>query len=237
MTFKRPLLVLALFLAAPLCGCGRAQFYLLQLVGPDHYYAAAQPAAAALPPPPVPGSPEDLADLKTLEDWQARRTPADCAAANAQAEADYDKFFGDVSPFPRPMPPEARTILFRVYYDGSKAVAAAKKKYGRQRPYLRDAALKPCLGRVGGLSYPSGHAAESRLLALVLGDVAPASRAVFLASSERAALNRVIGGVHHPSDIEAGKLLGNAVYAEMLRQPAFLADLEKLRAIAGGKRP
>ena len=230
-------LLLAAALAAPLAGCGRAQLYLFQLVGPDHYYAAAAGPAAALPPPPAPGSPEDLADLKALEDWQARRTPEDCAAANAQAEADYDKFFGDVSPFPSPLPPEARTILFRVYYDGAKAVSSAKKKYARPRPYLRDGNLKPCLGRVGGLAYPSGHATQSRLLALLLGDVDPARRAVFLAKSERAAQNRVIGGVHHPSDIEAGKLLGNAVYAEMLRQPAFLADLEKLRAIAAEKKP
>lgn len=230
-------LLLALALALPLGGCGRAQFYLLQVFGPDHYYAAASSAAAAVAPPPAPGSPEDLADLKALEDWQARRTPEDCAAANAQAEADYDKFFGDVSPFPSPLPPEARTILFRVYYDGAKAVAAAKKKFGRPRPYLRDGKLLPCLGRVGGLAYPSGHATQSRLLALLLGDVDPARRAAFLAKSDRAALNRVIGGVHHPSDIEAGKLLGNAVYAEMLRQPAFLADLQKLKAVAAEKKP
>lgn len=230
-------LALALALALPLCGCGRAQLYLYQLLGPDHHYVAASGPAATVPPPPAAGSPADQADLKTLEDWQARRTAEDCAAANAQAEADYEQFFGDVSPFPRPLPPDASTILFRVYYDGGKAVAAAKKKYGRPRPYLRDEKLKPCLGRVGGLAYPSGHAAVSRLFALLLGDVDPARRAVFLEKSDRAALNRVIGGVHHPSDIEAGKLLGNAVYAEMLRQPAFLSDLEKLRAAAAGKRP
>jgi acid phosphatase (class A) len=228
---------LSLALAASLSGCGGAQFYLYQLFGPDHHYVAAAGPAASVPPPPTPGSPEDRKDLEVLSDWQARRTSADCAGANAQARADYDKFFGDVSPFPQPLPSEVSAILFRVYVDGSKAVALAKKKYARPRPFRRNKALKPCLGRVSGLSYPSGHATVSRLFALLLGDVAPARAAEFLARSERAALNRVIGGVHHPTDIEAGKLLGSAVYAELVKTTAYRADLEKLRALARKPQP
>lgn len=225
-------LLLAAALAVSLSGCGKAQYYLYGLFGPDHHYVAAAGPAATVAPPPAPGSPEDKRDLEVLLDWQARRTAADCAGANAQAQADYGKFFGDISPFPEPLPAEVSTILFRVYYDGGKAVSAAKKHYGRPRPFRRDAGIEPCLGRVPGLSYPSGHAAVSRLFALLLGDVAPDRRAEFLARSERAALNRVIGGVHHPSDIEAGKLLGNAVYTDLQKQPAFLADLAKLKTFA-----
>jgi len=228
-------LLLGAALAASLAGCGKAQFFLYNVFGPDHHYAAPAALAAAVAPPPAPGSPEDKKDLEVLFDWQARRTEADCAGANAQAEADFDKFFGDISPFPRPLPPEVSTILFRVYVDGGKAVAVAKKKYARPRPFRRDKELRPCLGRVGGLSYPSGHATVSRLFALLLGDVDPARRAAFLERSDRAALNRVIGGVHHPSDIEAGKLLGGAVYAKMSEEPAFRADLAKLRSLA--KKP
>ena len=234
MTARKNIL-LSLVLAASLAGCGKAQFYLYSVFGPDHHYAAASVPAATVAPPPAPGSPEDKKDMQVMFDWQGRRTAEDCAGANAQAEADYDKFFGDISPFPQPLPAEASTILFRVYVDGAKAVSIAKKKYARPRPFRRDKELRPCLGRVGGLSYPSGHATVSRLLALLLADVDPARRADFLARSDRAALNRVIGGGDHPSDIEAGKLLGSAVYAEMARQPAFRSDLEKLRSLA--KKP
>lgn len=230
MTFKN--LILPALLALSLSGCGSAQYYIYTLFGPDHHYAAAAGPVAAVPPPPAPGSADDKKDFEILLDWQARRTADDCAGAKAQSAADYDKFFGEVSPFPKPLPPEASTILFRVYYDGGKTVSAAKKRFSRPRPFRRDKAIEPCLGRVGGLSYPSGHATVSRLFALVLADVQPSRREVFLASSDRAALNRVIGGVHHPSDIEAGKLLGGAIYAELLKSPAFRADLEKLRALA-----
>lgn len=230
MTFKN--LILPALLALSLSGCGSAQYYIYTLFGPDHHYAAAAGPVAAVLPPPAPGSADDKKDFEVLLDWQVRRTADDCAGAKAQSKADYDKFFGEVSPFPKPLPPEASTILFRVYYDGGKAVSAAKKRFSRPRPFRRDKAIEPCLGRVGGLSYPSGHATVSRLFALLLADVQPSRREVFLASSDRAALNRVIGGVHHPSDIEAGKLLGGAIYAELLKNPSFRADLEKLRVLA-----
>ena len=224
---------LALALAALLLsGCGYAQFYLYKLFGPDHHYVAAASVLGAVPAPPAPGSPEDKKDLEALFDWQARRTEADCAGARAQAKAEYGAFFGDVSPFPDPLPPDASKILFQVYFDGGMAVGAAKERFARQRPFRRNKALKPCLGKVPGLSYPSGHAAVSRLFALLLADVAPERRASFLARSDRAALNRVIGGAHHPSDIEAGKLLGDAVYAGMLKEASFRADLDKLKALA-----
>ncbi len=220
-----------------LSGCGPAQLYFYKLFGPDYHYVAAQRVLAAVPAPPEPGSPADKADFEALFDWQARRSEADCAGARAQAKADYDKFFGDISPFPAPLPPEVSSILFKVYYDGGMAVGAAKEHFGRQRPFKRDQALKPCLGKVGGLSYPSGHATVSRLFALLLSDVAPARRAVFLARSDRAALNRVIGGVHHPSDIAAGKALGDAVYAELLKEESFREDLERLKALAVPGQP
>lgn len=215
-----------------LSGCGTAQFALYKLFGPDHHYVPAERSLAAVPPPPAPGSPEDRKDFETLLDWQARRTEADCAGARLQARADYDKFFGDISPFPDPLPPDVSKILFKVYFDGGMTVSEAKKRFGRQRPFKREKAIKPCLGKVGGLAYPSGHAAVSRLFALLLSDVAPAGRDAFLARSERAALNRVIGGVHHPSDVAAGKLLGSAVYAELLKEESFRADLEKLKRLA-----
>lgn len=226
---KQAFLALAVLL---LSGCGTAQFALYKLFGPDHHYVPAERALAAVPPPPEPGSPEDRKDLETLLDWQARRTEADCAGARSQARADYNKFFGDISPFPDPLPPEVSKILFKVYFDGGVTVSEAKKRFGRQRPFKREKAIKPCLGKVGGLAYPSGHAAVSRLFALLLSDVAPARRDAFMARSERAALNRVIGGVHHPSDIEAGKLLGAAVYSELLKEESFRTDLETLRKLA-----
>ena len=43
------------------------------------------------------------------------------------------------------------------------------------------------------------------------------------------ALNRVIGGVHHPSDIAAGKDLGDAIYKALKQNSKFKTDLDTLR--------
>ena len=80
-----------------------------------------------------------------------------------------------------------------------------------------------------GLSYPSGHATISRIEALVLADLVPARRAELLARADEIALSRVIGGVHHPSDIEAGKRLAETLYAVYRKSPAFRRELETLR--------
>jgi acid phosphatase (class A) len=40
---------------------------------------------------------------------------------------------------------------------------------------------------------------------------------------------RVIGGVHFPSDVEAGRILGTLVVEEMQRDPEFRADFTAAR--------
>jgi hypothetical protein len=112
-------------------------------------------------PAPAPGSDIDKADLAALRAWQEKRAPEQCAKAVSQAHALFSDFFGDISPFVRPMPAEAEAFFTQMHSDADAAVGVLKKRNGRERPFLRDAALEPCLGRIGGLAYPSGHAVIS----------------------------------------------------------------------------
>jgi acid phosphatase (class A) len=64
----------------------------------------------------------------------------------------------------------------------------------------------------------------ARLLAVIY----PERAEVFRAQGDQAALNRVIGGVHHPSDIIAGKKLGDILADEYLADAKFKRELEKL---------
>ncbi len=201
----------------------------------SYYVTEAQQRFPDFPPPPAAGSKEDAADLAALKDWQLRRTPEDCARANAAGHAEFLQFFGDISPFADPLPAEAAVVLKRVKEDTDWAVYGVKGRFNRDRPFLRDAALEPCLGRAGGKAYPSGHAAISRVFALLLADLAPERRADFLARADQAALDRVIGGVHHPTDIEAGKRLADGVYKAMKKNRRFKADLAALRALLPAK--
>ncbi len=196
-----------------------------------YYITSDQQKFPDFPAPPAAGSRADLLDLAVLKSWQRKRTPEQCAKANAAAHAGYEEFFGDISPFPEPLPEAAAVIFRRVKTETDGAAADIKEMFKRPRPFLRDASLEPCLGRLGGLSYPSGHATISRLFALMLADLAPSRKKEFFARADQAALDRVIGGVHHPSDIEAGKKLADRLYKVYRKSPVFKADMETLRAL------
>ncbi|MHB2169664.1 phosphatase PAP2 family protein [Alsobacter sp. R-9] len=83
-----------------------------------------------------------------------------------------------------------------------------KYKAQRPRPSYLSPALMPPLDPPGHAAYPSGHATESKLLALVLKQVMPAVAADPLeALAVRVARNREVLGVHYPSDSREGRLL------------------------------
>ncbi|HCC47843.1 MAG TPA: hypothetical protein DEQ38_06975 [Elusimicrobia bacterium] len=196
-----------------------------------HYLSLDGLDLRAVPAAPADGSYEDREDLRIVLDWQARRTQAQCAAAKAEMSHSYEIFFGKISPFGSPAPVEVKEFFKHVGEDSVAAHKFLKDVYKRERPFVRDARVKPCLPRVQGLSYPSGHSAMARLFALILADLAPERRAEFLAKADESALFRVLGGVHHPADTAAGKLLADTLYKNLLKQPEFVSDLKALRPL------
>jgi len=188
--------------------------------------------ALEFPPAPSPGSPLDQADFTELHKWQTLRTSEQCALAGAEGEAYFDQFFGRLRPFTGRLPGESAAFLLRVREDIGTAVNVFKARNARKRPFLSDPGLSPCLGRIGGLAYPSGHAAIARVYALMLTEIAPLRRAEFMARADEAALYRVIGGVHHPTDIEAGKRLADILFIRFMQDARFRAGLQKLRLYA-----
>ncbi len=186
-------------------------------------------AAISLPPAPADGSPEDKRDFAIMHQWQDKRTEAECSRAIKEAASGYDTFFGEMSPFPKPLPEEVAAFFKRVRVDVGFSTYTFKKKNVRLRPFLRDTTLKPCLPLEDGYAYPSGHTTLARVFALVLADLVPAKKADYISRADVIALDRVLGGVHHPTDTDAGKLLGDALHELQLKSPAYQADLELVR--------
>ncbi|OGR44531.1 MAG: hypothetical protein A2X35_00260 [Elusimicrobia bacterium GWA2_61_42] len=196
-----------------------------------HYLAMAGLDLRAVPAAPADGSAQDKEDFRIIFDWQARRTTDQCARAKAEMSHSYEVFFGKLGLFAAPTPASVTGFFRNVGEDSVAAHKYLKDVYKRPRPFVRDAAVKPCLPQVQGFAYPSGHSTMARLFALILADLVPARRAELLARADEAGLFRVIGGVHHPSDIAAGKALAEVLYKNLLKDPQFAADLRALRPL------
>ena len=184
----------------------------------------------SVPAPPTPGSPEDQADLMAVVEAQKMRTPA------IEAECKLDEQFSDLlfqTVYGTDRTPENSPKLYRLMKNVLLATAAvnrpAKDKYQRPRPYQGHNEVHP-LFEVKEYSYPSGHSMASFTLATVLGAVFPGKQQALLDRAAQIAQSRVDAGVHYPSDIKEGEVLGKATAAVILASPAFQADLTEVAA-------
>jgi len=94
----------------------------------------------------------------------------------------------------------------RVVLAALLANTAVKQVVRRPRPVLGPE-LPPLAATVSGLSYPSAHAATSFAAAAAL----PLPSLPLYAAAGAMALTRPYLGVHYPSDVLAGAVLGRAI--------------------------
>lgn len=95
-----------------------------------------------------------------------------------------------------------------------------KPMYGRTRPY-QDGSASKLVRTPAGTSYPSGHPAVAMAMARVLSAQTrwPGS-GLISKIPDVVAVSRVYNGVHHPSDVLGGMLLGRAV-GDLIRRRAL----------------
>ena len=199
-------------------------------VGPKVFYVSPEPfKSGSFPAPPVMNSSEQQADIATVLDWQKKRTETDCAKASVTADATYATLWGEKNPFPSPMPDKVKAFFGRITSDMEAATTAMKNRYQRTRPYNSYPDSKPCIKTSKGYSYPSGHTSFSRMYSGVLGDIIPERKDEFIQVADGIAMDRVIGGVHYPTDIAAGKRFGDEFHTQLLKNPGYLQDIEKLK--------
>jgi acid phosphatase (class A) len=99
----------------------------------------------------------------------------------------------------------------------------------------------PCTAPVGARvyspSYPSGHATVGAMMAILLAGMVPEQREPLFAQGWGYGDSRVVSGVHFPSDVEAGRILGTVLVQLMQEDARFRADLRgarrELRGVLG----
>ena len=196
------------------------------------YLDAAQFETLPFAPPPAPDSDDQKADIAAMVYWKEKRTDADCARAEKTFYVKFDFLWGEKSPFPQPLPVEVRDFFSRLDSEIGTVARIMKNRFQRSRPDV----APPCpesssTQRSGGYSYPSTHAAISRAFADVLADLVPERKAEFIARADAIAQDRLIIGVHYPTDIAAGKELGDLFHAKLLQSEAYRDDLVRMRAL------
>jgi acid phosphatase (class A) len=187
---------------------------------------------ASIPDCPKPGSPVDQDDLAGVLKAQAARTQAQ--SRQVLAEAHFSpKLFEPVlgSDFSKKGEPRIYGLIEDAAKQTAEVIGAAKDKWQRPRPFRAHPEVHPVY-QADGLSYPSGHATAAYTLAVLLGEIFPDRKDALLQRAAEIAENRVIGGVHYPSDIAAGKQLGYATARAILANPDFQKKLAAAKAQA-----
>ena len=189
---------------------------------------------ALLALPPETGSAEAKADLENTFVLHQAATPAELALAKDENKLTIFHFAPVIGAWFVPGKFPKTEALFKTVEAESKAATdGAKKVYQRPRPYHLEPARFPHSVEHEDpthYSYPSGHSTRGTVFALLLAELLPDHRDAILAKGREAGWLRVQGGVHFPTDVYAGRVLGQELARDFLHSPQFQADLAAAKA-------
>lgn len=186
---------------------------------------------ASLAPYPSQYSDAGKADVAIVLWLQRTRSAADVDRARAEAALGLDTFAEALGPgFDAAGHPRTCALFAEAGQRIRSVVGEAKRRFGRPRPYDADPRVTPAVGREPSFAYPSGHAAAGLVQARVLAELAPDRRDRLVAVGLRVGYDRVVGGVHYPSDVTAGQQLGVAIADALLADPEMQRMIEDVRA-------
>ncbi len=199
------------------------------------YLPAGQPdVVALLAAPPALGSAEDKADMASTYAVFSAATPAETALAQDENKLTifhYAPALG--SWFVAGRFPKTEALFKKVEAEAKTVTDEAKKFWKRPRPYHVDPMRFPHAIEhedPAHYSYPSGHSTRGTVFALLLAELFPDKREALAAKGREAGWLRVQGGVHFPTDVYAGRVLGQELARDFLLSPEFQADLAVVRA-------
>ncbi len=175
-----------------------------------------------LPPPPDFGSNQESSDEQQVAATVAESSHRAVTTAEDQTRRTVFFFEPSVGPWftPARLPLTAQ-LFARVGSDVEKLVDGAKSYWDRPRPN----------GTVKGHgSYPSGHAAFGACAAIVLSEMLPEKRDAIFNQARSFAENRIILGLHYPSDIASGWTAGTLAAQAMMHNTAFQLDFDAAKA-------
>lgn len=192
-------------------------------------WSAAPSSRFQLDPPPAEGSARYRSDFEQLLRFQRERTDEECELADHMAKPSLKRLFGgDDGVLGDGKIEDVKPLLDEVFEFAERVSDYHKGRFKRRRPYQTNPKVEPCIeGPMAAKSYPSGHATVGWVGACVLAKIFPKRAAELREQGQYIGELRVIAGVHHPSDIEAGRILGQQICDYLLSNRSFLKELEE----------
>jgi len=125
--------------------------------------------------------------------------------------------------------PQLFLLMRRAASDAWRIGDNTQNYWNRTRPWLTDRRVQLLVKPITRPSYPSGHTVTNHIWAHVLSELFPNKKAAFFKRAYEVGSNRMLGGVHYPSDVAAGKKLAAAIYQAMRTKPEFKRALADVR--------
>jgi len=188
-----------------------------------------------LAPPPTLGSPTQQAELAKVLKVQRTRTPEQVTRAQGDVHKSVFRFADVLGPsFSEANLPKTAALFLAAEHDAGLVAKGGKQYFKRARPFVTSDEVHPVVptnnpkGYYG--SYPSGHATFGYMAAILLAQMVPEKSAALFARGREFGMNRIVDGVHYPSDIEAGRIDGTLVAQALMANPKFQQDFSDAKA-------
>ncbi len=120
-------------------------------------------------------------------------------------------------------------LMNTVYKEHGYFILERKKHFSRARPTQLDKTLVTVIDNPMHAAYPSGHASQSYMMALILSDFDPEHAEVYKRFAIDIAHRREIAGVHYPSDSAAGRELAIDVFEKLKSVAEFATRYEAVK--------
>ena len=181
-------------------------------------------------PPPAAGSAAERRDIDRVLALQKGATPKEIAAAQRTLNLTVFTFAKAVGP---DFDPE-RFSQTGAFFRRLNAIVrttndALKAHFKRPHPFEADPRIRRFVVAPAAYSYPSYHSARCVVFWRTLALLDHRAAAAFHAIAFQVERERVLAGEHFPTDIAAGRLEGRLIFEALQRDPAFRADLERLK--------
>jgi len=195
-------------------------------------YVEAHAPELSLPPPPADDSEKTYSEIAYLKQIAQTRSPQDIVLI-AKEDHDPQRRFYDLLDINEVEHPLTFKLVKRTAAEAYLPILYFKQRFSRIRPYQLDNDLSTVIDGPGHASYPSGHATQGYLLALMLSDLLseddPRIEALMELGTGMGA-RREIAGVHYPSDTEAGIALAKQLKTWLMTQPEFIEAIHAAKA-------